>query len=151
MIELILTIHNRKLINREEFKKLLSGLKDGKHLVRISNYSKRSLRQNAYYFGVVVPMVRQGLFDAGYDEVTENEDAHEIMKHIFLKRVVRSEINDDAITISGSTAKLTTEQFNDFLDQVIRWSAQYLNVVIPDPNSAYAMLEDYAECCENEA
>jgi RNA-binding protein YhbY len=149
--ELVLHINNRKFINKEELNTLFTSLKDGKYLVRVSSYSRRSLRQNAYYHGVVVPLVRQGLVDAGYDQVTENEEAHEIIKHIFLKREIRSELNDDAITIAGSTAQLTTQKFNDFLGQVIRWAAEYLNVVIPDPNSAYAMLEDYAEELENEA
>lgn len=151
MKEMVINIKNRTFVNKEELRQLLQSLNDGKHLIRITVYTKRSLRQNAYYHGVVVPMVRQGLFDAGYDQVTENEDAHEILKHIFLKRKFISEQNGDEVVVAGSTRKLTTVEFNEFIHQVTRWAAEYLGVVIPDPNSAYAMLEDYAEELENEA
>lgn len=151
MKELVVTIQNRRYLNKQELVKLLQSLKDGKHLIRISAYSKRSLRQNAYYHGVVVPMVRQGLFDAGYMEVTEDEDAHEIIKRLFLKKKYASDTNGDEVVITGSTRKLTTIEFNQFLAEVIQWAAAYLSIVIPDPNSAYAMLSDYAEEIEHEA
>ncbi len=151
MKELVVTIQNRRYLNKQELVKLLQSLKDGKHLIRISTYSKRSLRQNAYYHGVVVPMVRQGLFDAGYMEVTENEDAHEIIKHLFLKKKYASDTNGDEVVITGSTRKLTTVEFNQVLAEVIQWAAAYLSIVIPDPNSAYALLSDYVEELEHEA
>ena len=43
----------------------------------------RSLNQNAYYFGVVVKLVREGLLDVGYRFTFE--ETHEYLKFMFLK------------------------------------------------------------------
>lgn len=145
MKELVLNISNRKIINLQEFKSLVNSLKDGKHLVTFKDMRKRSLPQNAYYWAVVVPMVKRGLYEAGYDEVQSNDDAHEVIKQVHLRKRIVSKQTGDTIDISGSTAKLTMPQFNDFLESVCQWSAEFLGVVIPSPNQELAMLEDYVE------
>ncbi|MBK7885514.1 MAG: hypothetical protein IPJ81_18245 [Chitinophagaceae bacterium] len=60
MVEVIIHINNRKVINMKEFREAFNQLKDGKHLVTVKDMRKRSIPQNAYYWGVVVPMVKKG-------------------------------------------------------------------------------------------
>jgi RNA-binding protein YhbY len=140
--EFILHITNGAITNpkvvREKF-----TLKDGKYLVSIKSIKKRSLQQNAYYHGVVVPMVKEGLREAGYNEVRTNEDAHEILKHLFLKKKITSEKSGEEITIAGSTAKLKTVEFNQFLEDIWQWAATYLNISIPEPNEQMIMFAQY--------
>jgi RNA-binding protein YhbY len=140
--EFILHITNGAITNpkvvREKF-----TLQDGKYLVSIKSIKKRSLQQNAYYHGVVVPMVKEGLREAGYNEVRTNEDAHEILKHLFLKKKITSEKSGEEITIAGSTAKLKTVEFNQFLEDIWQWAATYLNISIPQPNEQLIIFAQY--------
>lgn len=80
----------------------------------------RSNAQNAYYWAVPVKILAEHL---GY----EYEEAHEALKWQFLRK-------GDEVPTVRSTTKLTTEEFNDYIDRIIRWAAIEFRVVIPDPN-----------------
>lgn len=142
MPDFILHINHSGIQNKSTVRNAFAALTEGKYLVRVEAFKKRSLPQNAYYWGIVVPMVKQGLKDIGYNEVKTNEDAHEIMKHIFLKKPVKNEINGDEIVIAGSTADLKTVAFNAFLEEVWQWAAEYLNIQIPAPNEQAVMFQN---------
>lgn len=150
MIELVIHIANKKVINMDEFRKAFSQLKDGKHLVTVKDMQRRSVPQNAYYWAVVVPMVRKGLYDAGFDAVRTNDDAHEVIKHIHLKKRMVSKQTGEVIDTARSTTELNMPDFNDFLEHVCRWSAEYLNVIIPSPNQQLAEFEEWTEEVEHE-
>ena len=81
--------------------------------------SQRSSNQNAYYFGVVLDILSK---ETGY----EIDEMHEIMKYKFLK--VKGKMD-----YIKSTAKLSTSEFETYLERIKRWAAQDLSVVIPDP------------------
>ena len=87
--------------------------------------SQRSLNQNNYYFGVVVKMLSDF---TGY----EQDEMHEILKQQFLKKV-----NAGGFEYVRSTTKLSTTEFEEYLDVVKRWAA-LLGCVIPDPNEIAA-------------
>lgn len=148
MRELTIEIFNRKIRNLADFKKLFNDLKDGKYRLTIKDFRKRSLQQNAYYWGVVVPMVKEGLRNEGFDEVTEDEEAHEIIKHLHLKKMVVSKNTGDCIELGGSTAKLSITEFNELIERVCKWAAEYLNIVIPSPNEELVILNDYVDHLE---
>ncbi len=142
MSEFILYISDGEIKNKAQVRKAFTELKSGKYLVSIKSNKKRSLKQSAYYWGVVVPMVKDGLRDIGYNDVKTNEQAHEILKHLFLKRKIHNEINDDTIEIAGSTAELKTVEFNSFLEDIWQWSATYLNITIPEPNQQMVLYQE---------
>jgi hypothetical protein len=83
----------------------------------------RSLNQNSYYWGVVVPIL------ADYCGYTHDE-MHDAMRIKFLS--IRSTESAKLSTIR-STSKLTTSEFADFVDQIMRWAATDLSVYIPSP------------------
>ena len=151
MIEVIIHIANKKVINMEEFRKAFNQLKDGKHLVTVKDMRRRSVPQNAYYWGVVVPMVRKGLYEAGFDAVRTNDDAHEIIKHIHLKKRIVSKQTGEVIDTARSTTELSMPEFNEFLEHVCRWAVEYLGIVIPSPHQQLAEFEDWKEEVEHEA
>jgi hypothetical protein len=139
MPDFILHIKDGSITNKVIVRRAFSSLNDGKYLVRIDAFKKRTLNQNAYYHCVVVPMVQQGLYNAGYSEVKTNDDAHEILKHLFLKKNITNHKTEEQITIAGSTATLKTIEFNMFLEDIWKWASEYLNVVIPAPNEQLVM------------
>ena len=83
--------------------------------------SQRSLNQNNYYHAVVVKMLSDF---TGYDI----DEMHEILKYEFLKKV-----NTGGFEYVQSTAKLTTTEFEEYLEKIKTW-ASMLGCVIPDPN-----------------
>lgn len=143
MVEVIINISNRRLVNIEDLKTAFRNLKDGKHIVTVKDYRKRSLPQNAYYWSVMVPMIRDGLYNNGFDDVTDNEDAHEVIKMEFLTRRIVSKQTGDVKDIYGSTTKLSITEFNQFIEKVCKWAAEYLGVNIPSPNEELVLFAEY--------
>lgn len=108
---------------------------EGKHvMITIAKKKrKRSNPQNKFYWGVVIPMVKQGLRDAGYP-IMGNDKVHDYLKLEFLRDIVASEETGDMITVIKSTTELSTSEFMDFIAQLQQWASEFLNIYIPDPN-----------------
>lgn len=79
-------------------------------------------------------MVRQGLRDVGWDEIKTNDDAHEYIKKEFLQKTITNHKTEEKKTIPGSTAELTTKEFCEFIEAVVKWAVEFLNIQIPFPN-----------------
>jgi len=125
-----LYIRNKALFDAE-----VQNLSEGKEytLILKSKKKQRSIPQNRYYFGVVVPIVFHALRDAGFNEIKTKEDAHDILKLKFLKTTINSE-SGEFIERIKSTTELSTSEFMDLLAEIQQWAVEFLNVEIPDPN-----------------
>jgi len=143
MVEVIINISNKKVVNMKEFREAFNQLKDGKHLVTVKDIRKRSIPQNSYYWGVMVPMIRKGLYESGFDEVRTNDDAHEIIKHVHLKKQMVSKQTGDVIDVAGSSSVLSIPEFNEFIERVCRWASEYLSIYIPSPYEQMAEFEGW--------
>ena len=132
----------QKISNRDTVANAFASLEQGKYLVKIESVKKRSLPQNSYYWSVCVPMVKKGLQDIGYREVKTNNDAHEVLKHLFLKKKYTNEESGEEIVVPGSTANLKTVEFNMFLEELWLWASDYLNIQIPMPNEQTVLFKD---------
>ncbi len=75
MEQAIIHIENNQLQNPKVVRKFFDAFKDGKYLLTAKNIRRRSNNQNAYLHGVVIPLVFEGLRNAGFDEVRDHEDA----------------------------------------------------------------------------
>lgn len=142
MPEFIIQISKRKIVNTNRVKQVFADLKDGKYLIKITSIRKRSINQNSYYWACVVPLVKEGLVNAGYDEIKTDEEVHEIMKHLFLKRQVVSKKDGNVIEISSSTSDLTSLEFGNYLEEIYKWSSEYLNIYIPPPSQPIPLYND---------
>ena len=122
------------IINRKSFDDYINSLPDKDVLITIEKkIKKRSNHQNAYYYGVVLKIVRQGLIDQGFDNFRNDESVHELLKYRFLKV---DESNPDGLFVERikSTTELSTSQFMDYIAEIQRWASEFLNVYIPEPN-----------------
>lgn len=137
MSERVCHIENGEIKNPMDIRKQFSELKDGTYLVKISTRKVRSLPQNAYYWGVVCDMVKEGLRDAGFQDISTTDDAHEVMKGLFLKREIISLETGEVLTGSKSTTTLTTLEFNTYIEKIQQWAAEYLGISIPSPNENF--------------
>lgn len=87
--------------------------------------STRSGQQNRYWWAIVTILANE----IGY---TKNE-MHEILKFKFLKRSKVLESTGEVFEYLESTTKLNKSEFADMTSELIRWSAETFNVILPLP------------------
>jgi len=124
-----------KLSDRKRFDQDIKQFEGKRVEVVISKANKRrSNNQNAYYWGLVLPCAVQGFRDAGHEGITI-DDAHRFFKDRFLTEGVEivSPRSGEVITMSKTTTVLSTTGMMDYVDQVARFCAEFLGVVIPEP------------------
>lgn len=137
--QIFVHITHNQITNKQVIRRAFEELQDGRYLVSIENGKNRTSPQNRYYWGCILPIVKDGLREAGYREVKTNEDAHEVLKYLFLKKRIPNEETGEVIELLGTTTKLSTVEFNEYIDQIIQWAAEYLNIQIPLPNEQLQM------------
>ena len=107
---------------------------NGLHRVTVVRYRpRRSDRANAYYWGVAIETFRTFLAEQG--QWFSPDDVHAFFKDRFLREEVVNEQTGEVVGHrTGSTAKLTTVEFADYLDHVFAWLNDTFGVVVPAPN-----------------
>ena len=93
--------------------------------------SQRSLKQNRAYWGIAVEILSDHL---GYDK----DETHHALKVKFASRIDPK----TGLTVIQSTAKMDTQRFNRYYEDIQRWSAEFLNCYIPSPNECESYLGD---------
>lgn len=92
---------------------------------------QRTLRQNAYLWGVVYKAVQAGIEEA-WGERKSVEWIHQYMKKRFLTEPVINRNTGEVIDQTvGSSAGLDTQEFADYVDQIIKFAGEYLGVNVP--------------------
>lgn len=84
----------------------------------------RSLRQNRFYWGVVLSEIAKS---TGYT----TEEVHELFKDKFLPRKFVG-VGSLSKEVQKSTAKLTTDEFSLYLEQLAAFAASELGITLPD-------------------
>lgn len=87
--------------------------------------AQRSLRQNAYWWGVVIPLLSEHL---GYDK----DEMHEALKYKFLR--LDAEPDTHGLVRMRGTSTLNTKEFTDLIEDVVTWAGAEFGVVVPLPN-----------------
>lgn len=118
--------------NQKTFSDLIKGFEGKRVELTISKAKKeRSNQQNRYYWGCVIPILRNSLKDLG--NVFTPEQVHDLLKYKFLKEDVHIKEGEFIEKVKSST-ELSTSEFMDYIDEIQKWSAEFFGVVIPDPN-----------------
>lgn len=100
--------------------------------IALSEYKPpRSSKQNRYYWGYVIPVIVQMFRDAGNS--INGEEVHEYLKSQVgdLTEIVTMPDGKRRI-ITKSSAKLTTAEWEDYIDKIRAWAARY-GVAVPFP------------------
>ena len=112
-------------VMRANLNKWLLTLRNSRVEVSIGKPQKaRTNAENRYYFGVVVKLLADHL---GYS----TEDMHELLKIQFNSKIV--DIGTKKYRIPQSTSNLKVPVFEEYLEKIRIWAAEYLGVVIPLP------------------
>lgn len=102
-------------------------------------YKQRSSPQLRYYFGVIVRSVLLAFIDLGHDLQADNpehaEMIHEFLKHKFLHNGIEiANAQGEVEKLPPSTTRLSTIEQEEYHEDIRRWAAEFLNVVIALPN-----------------
>lgn len=117
-----------KLLYPEKFKEELYK-NDGKEMYLTLTGEKRSIKQNNYYWGVVIQILSDYF---GYFP----EETHHILKCQFLG-FHTIKVKDIEYKIPAtSTTDLGTKDMETYLDNIRMWAASEYNIQIPLPNEA---------------
>jgi hypothetical protein len=138
-IEIVTEVVNGSLKrNRPLIQSALKSFEGKKITITLEKLKKkRTTPQNSFYWGVVVPLIRQGLNEIGH--YYTNQQAHELLKQHIADNY--PEVITEELTLNGkttrrikSTSELTTSEFMDYSEVVAQFAADYLGVTIPEPN-----------------
>ena len=112
--------------NPVSFKRYISGLKDKPLTVTVKAVRKhRSLDQNSYFHGVVLPILSQ---ETGYT----TDEMKDIVKTLFLRKTMT--VAGQEIEVVLGSSDLNTKQFENFMEDIRRWASTELWCDIPEPN-----------------
>lgn len=108
-----------------EVEKYLSHLKDEDLTITVEKYkSKRSLASNRFYWKIIDLINKE----TGNDK----DEIHTFFKKKFLPKEFTDYETGDIYMSYNSTAKLNTKEMSEYLDNVIRFTAEFFGIVIED-------------------
>lgn len=118
------------LANMGAFKEDVARFEGQKIKVELSQFKDtRSERQNAYYWGVVIPIFADHL---GFPP-KEYRECHEYLKYERLPIFIKTPAGE-TIRTARSSASLKTNEFEDYMADLRKWGAEEFALNIPEPN-----------------
>jgi hypothetical protein len=102
----------------------------------------RSLKQNAFYWGFVIPPIRKRLIEAG--NMMTPKQVHELIRQSVADSIFAMTIilpNGQPRIIYRSSTELTTTEWEDFVTLVRAWAGQW-DIIIPFPNEVAVEIDD---------
>ena len=97
----------------------------------------RSKQQNKYYWGVIVKCVQDGFYEMG--EVYDSERVHETLKAMFLYDEIINEDTGEIVKVVKEFKDITADEFQEYKIRIQQWAAEWLGIVILDPNEQSAI------------
>jgi len=95
----------------------------------------RSNNQNRYYWGLVLPLIQNGLLEATGELRSVDNIHYKILLPLFapINEIVNKDTGE-CITERLTSSDLTTTQFCEYIIEIQKWSAEFLGIDIPSPN-----------------
>lgn len=128
-------VENGKLTrNRKAISKAFNEF-EGKDIVITieKKRKKRSNMQNAYYWGVIVNLVKNAIKES-WGEKLSSDEVHEILK---VQNNFKEQVNKETgevIRYYKSTTENSTLEQEDYHEDCRRWAKEWFNIEIPLPN-----------------
>jgi hypothetical protein len=95
----------------------------------------RSNNQNRYYWGLVLPLIQNGLLDATGELRSYDNIHYKILLPLFAptNEIINKETGE-CIVERLTSSDLTTTQFCEYILEIQKWAAEFLGIDIPSPN-----------------
>lgn len=125
--------------NRNLIKDAIASFEGKEITIKIEKAKKkRSNPQNAYMWGVVIPIVQNCLKDSG--NVFSGSQTHELLKYKFLKETILvNETTGEFVERIKSSTELSTSQMMDYFAEIREWVFDFWGVQIPEPNESLTL------------
>lgn len=118
-----------RLTNKKIFDKTLAQYDDCNIIVEVRREkNKRTLDQNAYYWGVVLKTIS---IDTGHTE----QELHDILKSFIPKKTLPFIKKDGSIVnipVPRSTTELSTGEFSEYIERIRAKFAMEFGIIIPE-------------------
>jgi hypothetical protein len=134
-IKVISKVVNGKLIrNRAKVKQAVQSFEGNEIEIIVKRKTNhRSNQQNAYYFGVVIPITIQAV-ENEWGETWDIEKAHNLYKSLFLYEEKVNPETSEVIKVPTSSTENTTTKQEVFHTQCRDFLKEWFNVEVPLPN-----------------
>lgn len=94
---------------------------------------KRSNSQNAYYWGILIPLTQNGIFET-WGEVWSIEKTHSYLKENFCFYEKVNESTGEIIKVPKSTTENTTTEMEVYHTEIRNHLQEWFNITAPLPN-----------------
>lgn len=101
-------------------------------------YKQRSLPQNAFYWGVTIPIF-QVLISETWGEIKSTEEIHEILKSQCNYEEKPNPKTGEVMKIPKSTTELTTAGWLEYEQKMKQFALDFFNATLPEPNEQLTM------------
>ena len=120
------------IYNRTAFDQDIKLFHSKEVTIKIERKKKsRSIDQNAFLHGVVIPMAREAFLEVGYRYSIDETKTD--LKRMFAVYEKVNEQTGELREYIKATSEMTTTEMMDFIAQAQQWAAEFAGVVIPDP------------------
>lgn len=133
MIEALAYIKQGRLTieNRKRLIDLVLAAKDGQYRLTLSrNYPIRSINENNYYWGTVIPAFMRGYKDENGIETNE-ETAHWLLAKYCNGKSIP--FGNEIEIVGQSTSKLVTVEYEAYLERCRHLIAEFYNIEVMMP------------------
>ena len=140
-IEIITEVNNGNFKrNRNEILKAIKQFEGKTILFKLSILSKkRSLEQNSYYWGVIIPITKNSINES-WGEVWNTEKTHEFLKSKFLFYEKINQETGEIIRVPKSTTENTTTEQENYCSEIKEFLKEWFNVDCPLPNENLTLI-----------
>jgi len=122
--------------NRDLVLNAIKSFNDKDVVITFSKPKKsRSNNQNRYYWGLVLPLIQNGLLEVTGELRSVDNIHYKILLPLFAptNEIVNKDTGE-CITERLTSSDLTTTQFCEYILEIQKWSAEFLGIDIPSPN-----------------
>lgn len=99
--------------------------------------NKRTIKQNAYYWGGVIGTLCQTFEGHTSQEMHELMKIKHLSKEIQLRVVRKGIMIEENIIVSSETKTLSTTEFNEYIERIRQWALEYYECYIPTPEEYF--------------
>ncbi len=131
--------------NRELFQWDLANF-EGKNIELMIKGLKntRSNRMNRYYWGVLMKALTDYFnLEQTFNKKIDVETTHELMKMKFLGTNIFRLPGGEEMEALESSKNLTNTEYIAYFENIIAWSAEFLNLILPLPNEEDLKITNY--------
>jgi hypothetical protein len=123
-----------KIIRRKEWDSFIQSAKNGDYqLILKKLYRKRSVNENAFYWGPFLDEEMNAFYDAGWH--FDNKDVlHEWNKNQFLTDKIVNEDTGEVMTIVLPSSGLETVPWELWIEKIRQHFREFFNAELPYPN-----------------